>query len=464
MKSVKHITRLALIFGLGLKVIAAPTAPPNLIVILTEDQGYHDVGFHGSKDIRTPNLDSIASNGVHFASGYIAAGLYSPSLAGLLTGRYPGRFGFERDPNWQPANANIGLPLTEKTLADVLAKVGYHNGVIGQWNLGYNSELHPLQRGFDEFFGFLGPGHTYLLQEATNKVGEVKTEEDSYRLPIFRNHDLVKTTNYLTDDLSDEAVRFIQRNKAKPFFLCVAYNAPHTPLQATEKYAKRFPRIQAPLRRNYAAMISAVDDGVGRILAELRQAGLEEQTLVVYISGSGGALDQSSSDNYPLRGVKNTPWEAGWRVPFVMQWPGHIPKGITYEPPVLSLDIFATIAALTEASVNSDRPLDGVNLMPYLTGQKNGIPHETIFFHSIERGTYAVRSGEYKLVIPNANQPAQLFNLVTDISETKNLAEAKPEVLQALEEKRLAWVQQMTTSQVSAPKQSSATKKESPSP
>jgi arylsulfatase A-like enzyme len=429
----------------GWSAWAATTSPPNLIVILTDDQGYHDVGFNGCKDIPTPNLDSIASNGVCFTSGYIASALSSPSRAGLLTGRYPQRFGYERDQEWQPNNPNAGLPLSETTLADVLGKAGYETGFIGKWHLGFNPAMNPLKRGFGEFFGFLGAGHRYEPDELViDQTRKVKSEYDSWRLWLTRNYELVKTTNYVTDELSDEAVRFVVRHKDNPFFLLLSYNAPHDPLQAPEKYLSRFPKIQGIHRRTYAAMMSAVDDGVGAVLAELRRQGLVEQTLVVYLSASGGALDWNSSDNFPLRGAKGSPWEGGWRVPFTMQWPGHLPKGMFFDQPVLSLDIFATITALANAPVNPEVPLDGVNLVPYLTGLKTGAPHDSVYMRIAERGGYAVRSGEYKLVVPSTDKPAELYNLSRDISECNNLAAAKPEAMQELVKKYAGWRQAMT--------------------
>jgi len=428
----------------GLAALGTPTAPPNLIIVLTENQGYHDVGFNGCKDIPTPNLDSIASNGVRFTSGYVSSPLSSPGCAGLLTGRYQERFGYERDPEWQPNNPSGGLPLTETTLADTLGKGGYETGTVGKWHLGCNPALHPLQRGFKEFFGFLGAGHFYLPEDLTiEESRKAKTEFDSWRLWLLRNHDPVKITNFLTDEFSDEAVRFVARHQNQPFFLFLAYNAPHAPLEASEMYSNRFPQIQGPRRRTYAAMVSAVDDGVGRVLAELRKDGLVERTLVVYLSGSGGALEANSSDNYPLRGSKDQVWEGGWRVPFAMQWPGHLPKGMAYEQPVLSLDIFATITALANAPSNAGRPLDGVNLVPYLTGLQAGAPHDAIYLRMPDRGAFAMRCGDYKLVVPARDQAAQLFNVTSDIAESKNLANVKPEVMQELENKRAAWTQQM---------------------
>ena len=446
MKPTNLISLWALVVAAGVTAVAAPVSPPNLIVILTDDQGYHDVGFNGSRDLATPNLDSIANNGVRFASGYISSLLSSPSRASLLTGRYQERFGYEHDPKWEPSKIDSGLPLTVKTLADVLGKAGYDTGLVGKWHLGSHPALHPLKRGFDEFFGFLGAGLRYLPSEWTIEgIAQAKTEDDSWHLRLMRNNEPVKTTNYLTDELSAEAVRFIAAHKKKTFFLLVAYNAPHNPLEAPEKYLNRFPKILGPNRRNYAAMMSAVDDGVGLVLAELQRNELTEKTLVVYLAATGGALDANSSDNFPLRGSKDFLWEGGWRVPFAMQWPGHLPRGLVYEPPVLSLDIFATISELSNAQTDPQTPLDGVNLIPFLTGQKTGPPHESIFLRMPFRGAYAVRSGDYKLVVPAVDKPAELYDIATDISELKNLADLKPEITKTLQKKYDDWSRQMLT-------------------
>jgi arylsulfatase A-like enzyme len=423
---------------------AQTNRPPNLIVIMTDDQGYADVGFNGCKDIPTPNLDSIAQNGVRFTSGYVVYPVCSPSRAGFITGRYPQRFGYERNPRFQPGNRVSGLALTETTLADALGKVGYHSGIIGKWHLGAHPELHPLKRGFNEFFGHLGGGARYFPEELTLKeASHAMDEGQSYRLWMMRNHEPVRTTQYLTDEFSNEAVQFVTRNKNKPFFLYLSYNAPHTPMQAAGDYLSRFANIKNPQRRTYAAMVSAVDDGVGRLLATLREQGLEQQTLVFFLSDNGGPEQANASNNGPLRGGKSDAWEGGLRVPFAAQWPGQLPKGMVYEKPVLSLDIFATVAALAGAPTNSARPLDGVNLMPYLTGKNAGSPHEAIYLRKFDQGAFAVRRGDYKLVIPRAGAEPQLFNLAADLGETKNLAATQPEVLGELEQLRAAWNAQL---------------------
>jgi arylsulfatase A-like enzyme len=422
---------------------ASPQRPPNLIVIMTDDQGYADVGFNGCKDIPTPHIDSIANNGVRFTEGYVSYSVCSPSRAGFLTGRYQQRFGHERNPLWKPNSRETGLPLSETTLADTLGKAGYQSGIIGKWHLGCHPDLHPLKRGFNEFFGHLGGGHRYFPEELTlQNTNEARNEGDSYKLWILRDQTPVKTTKYLTDEFSDEAARFIERHKAGPFFLYLAYNAPHSPLQASEKSLARFPNIKNEKRRTYAAMVSAVDDGVGQVLTKLRELGLEENTLVVFLSDNGGPGD-NASDNRPLRGGKSTPWEGGIRVPFAVQWPGKIPKGLVYQNPVISLDIFATIAAQAKAVPNPDRPLDGVNLLPYLTGETPGAPHEALYLRMFDKGAYVVRNQEFKLVIEKKDATPELYNLKQDIGEKTNIAATTSEKLGALENLRAQWDAQL---------------------
>jgi len=434
---------LLLFSAVGRSAEVQPPRPPNVIIVLTDDQGYGDVGFNGCKDIPTPNLDSIARNGVQFMNGYVSYAVCSPSRAGLLTGRYEQRFGHERNPGWEPANLKSGLPLTETTLADALGNAGYWSGAIGKWHLGAHPDLHPLKRGFNEFFGFLIGAHQYFPEELTfTNTADAKTIQQSRRLWILRNEEPVRTTQYLTDEFSDEAVRFVARNKDKPFFLYLAYNAPHTPLEASEKYLKRFAGIEDPKRRTYAAMVSAVDDGVGRLLEELRKQKLEENTLIFYLSDNGGPQSNGST-NAPLRGTKGTPWEGGIHVPFAAQWPGHLPAGTRYERPVISLDIFATAAALAHVPANPERPLDGVNLIPYLTGEKRGDPHDAIYLRMFDKGAFAVRSGDFKEVIPQRGIEPELYNLAHDIGERVDLSAAEPDRLNRLENLRKDWNAQL---------------------
>ena len=259
------------LFGFSIPLSEFNPEKPNLVLILTDDQGWADVGFNGCKEIPTPNMDRIASEGVRFDAGYVTYPVCGPSRAGLLTGRYQDRFGFCRNPSIKPDH-RAGIPLSEETMADVLGRVGYHSGIIGKWHMGTHPTMWPRKRGFDEFFGFLSGGHNYMPDDLVlNDLSEVKKGYHWYRTKLLRNETRIDIDEYLTDELSNEAISFIERNRAKPFFLYVAYNAPHTPLQATDKYLKRFDHIKDKKRKKYAAMVSSVDDGIGRILATLEQ-------------------------------------------------------------------------------------------------------------------------------------------------------------------------------------------------
>jgi arylsulfatase A-like enzyme len=404
---------------------ASAADKPNLIIIMTDDQGYHDVGFNGCEDIPTPHLDSLATNGIRFTDGYVSFPVCGPSRAGLLTGRYQDRFGYTTNSTMDPENPIAGLPLEEDTIAEVLDQVGYTSAIIGKWHMGSHPHFHPLERGFDHFFGFLTGGHDYFPENLTlEDLSEVKTQWAWYRTKLIKDRERVVIDDYLTDELTDAATAFIDRQAptGTPFFLYLAYNAPHTPMQATEKYLKRFPNIENELRRTYAAMVSSVDDGVGRVLAALREHDLEENTLIVFLSDNGGA-NNNGSINTPLRGHKSDLFEGGIRVPFAMQWKGTLPAGLTYEEPVISLDILATIAGITDAPIAQSRPLDGKNLIPYLTGEKEGPPHEILFWRKWEQNAMAVRAGDRKLVA-NGNQDNgayALFDLDADVSEQRNL-------------------------------------------
>ena len=415
------------------QLVAGAVEKPNLIVIMTDDMGYADVGFNGCKDIPTPHIDSIAKNGVKFTSGYVAYSVCGPSRAAFMTGRYGQRFGFERNPQYQPNDENMGLPFSESTIADTLGKVGYHSGVIGKWHLGATKKHHPMKRGFQEFYGHLGGGHQYMPEELKLKDSyAVETESESYRTWIMKNHEPVPPRKYLTDDFSDEAVGFIERNHEKPFFLFLSYNAPHGPLQATPEYLARFPDIQDKKRKTYAAMVSAVDDGVGRVLATLREKKVEKNTIVFFLSDNGGPTTKNGSDNGPLRGNKGDAWEGGFRVPFAVQWPGEFPKGKSYDHPVTSLDIYATIAELSGASIARERPLDGVNLSPYLKGENANPPHEGIFLRKFDSGMTAARSGDFKFVSFNKTGVTSVHNLAKDLGEKDNILDQSSEELAKL--------------------------------
>jgi arylsulfatase A-like enzyme len=398
---------------------------PNLVVILTDDQGYADVGFNGSPDILTPHIDTIATNGMRFTNGYVSFPVCGPSRAGLLTGRYQGRFGFTTNPTINPKEESAGIPVDEKNIAEVLGQVDYTSIIIGKWHMGTHPTHHPLNRGFDEFYGFLSGGHDYFPESLTlEDLSEVTEQWGWYRTKLMHNKTRVVINEYLTDELSNEAVSFVERHHddENPFFLYLAYNAPHTPLQASQKYLDRFPNLTGK-RKIYAAMLSAVDDGVGRLLAKIREHDIEGETLIFYLSDNGGATNNTAI-NAPLRAHKGSLYEGGIHVPFAAQWKGRLPAGVDYNSPVISLDILATVATLAEAPISEDRPLDGVNLIPYLTGENPGPPHTQLFWRKYNNMSRAIRQGNYKLVdTDGTTEFMELYDLAADIGERNLLAQ-----------------------------------------
>lgn len=416
--------------------LSAQTArrrPPNIVVILADDLGYADLGCQGCKDIPTPHIDSIARNGVRFTDGYANHPVCSPSRAGLLSGRYQHRFGFEHNSGPERyAASNFGLPRDEATLAERLKDLGYATGMVGKWHVGFREGLRPHERGFDTHYGFLSGAHSYLPGKIDND-------------PLVRNgQSVADEKEYLTDAFARESVAFIERHRAKAFFLYLAFNAVHAPLEATKEYEDRFPAITDPKRRTYAAMTVATDDAVGRVLHTLRGHGLEENTLIFFYSDNGGPTAQTTSSNAPLRGYKGQVLEGGIRVPFLAQWKGTLPAGAIFPQMVMGFDVHATALAAAGGAMPTDKPLDGVNLLPYLTGEKQGAPHERLFWRAGRQG--AVREGDWKLVQIAEEQP-QLYNLREDIGETRNLAEEKPETLRRLQSVYADWDKQMMPAQ-----------------
>ena len=404
---------------------------PNILLIVADDLGYADVGFQGCKDIPTPNLDTLATSGVRFTSGYVSGPYCSPTRAGLLTGRYQTRFGHE----FNPDGSGNGLPISEPTIADRLKAAGYVTGLVGKWHLGAGPEFHPLQRGFDEFFGFLGGAHSYFqsagVQRGTNPVTEL---------------------DYTTDAFGREAVAFIERHQRKPWFLYLAFNAVHTPMDATDDRLAKFTMVKDQKRRTYDAMLLALDEAIGKVRRQLAAAGLEKDTLIFFISDNGGPVmpgtTVNASRNDPLRGGKRTTLEGGIRVPFIVSWPGQLRPGV-FAPPAIQLDLSATALAAAGVVTGPEAKLEGVNLLPFLQGEQAGAPHDALYWRFGKQ--MAIRAGDYKLVRYDSNadtqtgqpnQPvsaAKLYNVVTDIGETKDLAEAMPGKVKELQAKWDAW-------------------------
>jgi arylsulfatase A-like enzyme len=400
-----------------------PDEPANVVLIIADDLGFADLGMQGSADALTPHIDSLAAGGARLTHGYVSAPACSPTRAGLMTGRYQQRFGHELNPP-SPSPPEFGLPLEETTLAAELQAAGYVTGLVGKWHLGTAAPFHPLNRGFDEFFGFLGGSHSYR-------------DWDSADDPVLRGFDPVAGSGYLTDAFSREAVSFIRRHSQEPFFLCLSYSAVHRPMEKPpRRYMDRFPHVADPLRRKYLAMLAAMDDGIGRVLDEIRAAGLDGRTLVVFLSDNGGPQALNGSRNTPLRGGKEELYEGGIRVPFIVRWDGRVPAGIEYGEPVIQLDIFSTVLAAAGVAAPADVDTDGVDLVPFLDGSSTDSPHQALFWRY--GAPSAVRKGDWKLVKDAAGN-AQLFDLASDVGEATDLAPARPEVVSELERVLAEW-------------------------
>jgi arylsulfatase A-like enzyme len=421
--------------------VAAQTRPPNVVIIVADDMGYADIGVHGSADIPTPNIDALAAGGTRFTNAYVSGPYCSPTRAGLMTGRYPQRFGHEFNVGPGPLGNESGLPVTERTMADRLKAAGYRTALFGKWHLGSAEHFHPMSRGFDEFFGFLGGAHSYLDPMSNGPD------------PLLDGRTPVQEMSYLTDALADRAADFIRRNESRPFFLYLAFNAVHTPMHATEKYLARFSHIADEQRRTYAAMLSAMDDGIGKTIAALRAANLEGNTLVFFFSDNGGPTMEGTtingSRNTPLRGSKRQTWEGGIRVPFIIQWKGHLPEGKVDARPIIQLDVLPTVMMAAGVTPQPDWKLDGVNLLPFLSGATSGSPHDALYWRLGDH--MAIRVGDWKLVKtqegPLGGDPsvlsdlsgAALFNLAEDTGEARNLAATHPDRVRQLTEAWQRW-------------------------
>lgn len=411
-----------------LVLLAACAAPfrPNVVVVLVDDLGYRDLSCMGCEDFETPNLDALAASGVRLTQGYVSHPYCSPSRAGLLTGRHQQRFGHEHNPRYDEADDQTGTDVNEAMLPALLEGTGYRTALVGKWHVGAGEPFRPLARGFDEFFGFLGGGHHYFLAD----------EASEYRGALWRGAAPTdQSPTYLTDDLTDEAVAFVERSAGEPFFLLLAYNAPHSPDHVTEEYLGPLADIEHGGRRRYAGLVAGVDAGVGRLLATLEEKGLREDTLVVFLSDNGGR--RGVSDNRPLRGNKGWLHEGGLRVPFFWSWPGHLPSGAVYDEPVTALDILPTILAGAGAALPED--LDGVDVLPYLAGERAGAPHTELHWRVCGGEGWAVRRGDWKLVRDVAMPGAELYDLAADVGEDRDLAAEHPGVAAELEALHAAW-------------------------
>lgn len=417
----------------------AETDRPNVLILFADDLGYGDVSYNGG-DIPTPHIDALVGDGVRLSSGYMTAPLCNPSRAGLLTGRYQQRWGQELNSQAGPplGSAKKGsLPQAEQTIGSLMKQAGYATGAIGKWQMGVDDGYHPLDRGFDEFFGFAAT--TSFINPDWPDAHAAMGGGRGPGPRLLRGREPANLDRLLTEQLAGEGIDFIERHQEEPFFLYLSFYAPHVPLETTNKYYQRFPQFENETKRVYASMVSALDDAIGAVLKKLRETGLDEKTLVIFTSDNGAAqyIDTDGARNKPLIGHKRNLYEGGIRVPFAMRWKGHLPSGEVYHSPINALDILPTALGAAGASIPSK--VDGVNLLPFLRGERQGDPHEYLYWRSGPNA--AVRKGKWKLLI--GDNLERLNDLETDPGESSDHSAAEPAIASELREAFQNWNAQL---------------------
>ena len=452
---------------------------PNIILILADDLGKYDVSLYGAEHIHTPHIDELGREGVTFKDAYVSAPVCAPSRAGILTGRYQQRYGFETQPmEFYPTNLieylsgkyfvatdefklatkpryprewqiqKQGLPPTEFTLAELLKINHYKTAIVGKWHLGYHNPHHvPNKRGFDYQYGFYGAHSLYTPSQNTagyvNHIQDLFTTKHQWELgrrdhgAIRENNKVVTEDNYLTFAIKDKAIQFMETHKDQPFFLYVPFSAPHVPFQAPVDYYCLYSHIEDENKRVYYAMISALDDAIGEIHKAVKDLGIEDNTIIYFLSDNGGAAYTGATDNGPLKGGKLNYFEGGLNVPFVMKWKGKIPAGTVYEKPVSALDIFTTSAVAGGIHLPDDRLFDGVDLMPFVTGKNPGAPHESLFWRADH--IKALRQGDWKIITSTRDNWTHLYKLDEDESEANDVEAIHPELFDQLYEQHQNW-------------------------
>ena len=450
---------------------------PNIIIILADDLGKNDITLYDSKGVETPNINRLADEGVVFTEAYSTSSVCNPSRAGLLTGRYQQRFGNERqimgryarnkfeffifkhfintrpmyliEPWYSPAEEEMrkqGLPGSEVSLFELMHAAGYRTGCIGKWHLGYNELFLPQNKDIDEFFGFYEAFSLYAPKSNKDMVNykhKIFQEKHIWRqkrngpCALVHNGEVVEEDEYLTFKIADEACHFIRENESDPFFLYVPFSAPHTPFQAPASYADRFANTEDKNKQVYYAMIAALDDAVGEILDQVKESGLEENTLIFFASDNGGATYTGATDNGDLKGGKITHFEGGLNVPFIMKWKGELDPGKQYQQPVSLMDIFTTAYSSCELPIPMNIVVDGVDLIPFLSGQEQQPPHEYLFWRTDFNKT--VRHGKWKLMVNTRDDFLMLYDLETDKQEKFDLGDKYPEVVEQMLAKYAEW-------------------------
>ena len=403
-------------------VLTAKKERPNVIIIIVDDAGYVDFGFMGSQDLPTPEIDKLAKSGTILTDAHVTATVCAPSRAGLMTGQYQQRTGFEAN-----GTGGIGLDDQSITIADIFKTNGYRTYALGKWHLGEDDSDHPNNRGFDEFYGFIDGGRSYF---PLKKPSPTKMLQHNGKRVLFEG--------YMTDVLGIQAAKFANEsaNKKEPFFMYLSFNAVHTPMEAKEEDLKRF---EGHPRQTLAAMTWSLDENVGRLRNALAETGELENTLIFFLSDNGGA-HSNTSDNGELKGWKGNKFEGGHRVPFLVSWPGVLENDQHFDGLTSSLDIFMTSIAAAGIEAPSQHILDGVNILPYLSGDKTGDPHKALYWRKLEES--AIRMGDYKWISLD-NYGSVLYNLADDLGESNDLKEQRPEINEKLMKSFDTWHEDM---------------------
>lgn len=456
---------------------------PNVILIIADDLGYSDLSSYGNTHIHTPNIDGLGKGGVRFSQAYVSAPICGPSRVGILTGRYQQRFGSEFMPYDQvdPAfmknlrahyagmrrknpglkdlkphlfinrnNFNDGLPASEITIAELLKQRGYTTGLVGKWNLGVGDGFYPDQRGYDYSYYFEGAltryvddpvdSKRYINQHQPLAFSELLAWLPRYGGSAIREgRQVVSDTGYLTFSFANKAMNFIEKHKDNPFFLTLTFNAPHDPFQVPKEYFNRIDGVEDSVKRVYYGMIEALDDAVGQVLQKLQNMQLDNNTIIIFLSDNGGATYTKATDNAPLRGGKCTYFDGGLLVPFFIKYPGAINESKVYQQPVSSLDIFTTIAAATQTRLPAERIYDGVNLLPFIAGKTDSIPHKVFYWRS--GYSKAIRKENWKLYVNEKSKKTFLFNLDEDREELHDRSTEEKDIVNDLSRQLQQWEQ-----------------------
>lgn len=455
---------------------------PNIVLIVADDLGLNDVSCYGNSTVQTPNIDALANEGVKCVEGYVTSAVCAPSRCGILTGRYQQRCGFEtqeteyyptniieyltgryiseKDTNWVVATkpryprewqiAKQGVPPTEITLAELLKKANYSTAIIGKWHLGKNPKLNiPSVRGFDYQYGCYGAFTMYVDNQIQEDIVNYRRQSFSAKYQwdmarrddamIYQNNKKIKhEKQYLTDAIRDRSIQFIENNKQNPFFLYIPFTAPHEPYQAPlDLYVKEFEHVKDKKKAVYNAIIRSMDNAIGAIHQKIKDAGLDDNTLIIFLSDNGSASYSGITSNEPLKGGKLTPYEGGLNIPFIFKWKNHLPENVVYRKPIISLDIFSTVAAVSNIALPKDRVYDGVNLMPFFKQETDTAPHDKLYWRTDH--VHAIRKGDYKLIYSTRDKWKELYNLKEDKGERNNLFFSMPEKATDLEKDLMEW-------------------------